>query len=204
MALATVADLEDRLGRDLTDTEASRAQALLEDASAAVRRYTRQQFDLVEDDERVLRAQGGTIRLPQRPVIDVTKVEAVGGAGAPDVTIADWLWDGIDQIRLGNGNYVINLPEAWWDDDGYPGTYRVTYSHGYAEVPGDVVRVVCAMATRTITSPSMAGGVVGESVGPYSYRLDAPGGGLAVMLTQADKETLADYRDSVGQIQVRR
>lgn len=203
--LAAVADLEARLGRDLTAAEAARAEALLADASALVRSYTRQTFDLVEDDEAVLRGQGGLIHLPQRPVVDVTAVVAVGGSDLlPDVALTDWVWDELDQVRVGGGDYVINLPEVWWDDDGYPGTYRVTYSHGYAAVPADVVRVVCAIVLRTLTSPAVAGGVTGESIGPYSYRLDAPGGGLSVTLTQADKDDLADYRTTLGQIKVMR
>lgn len=36
MALATLADLEDRLGRDLTDEETRRATAWLEDATALI------------------------------------------------------------------------------------------------------------------------------------------------------------------------
>jgi hypothetical protein len=174
------------------------------DASAKIRRYTRQDFDLVADDEVVLRGPGGEIRLPQRPVIDVTGVVALGGQGLPDVTLADWLWDNLDTVRVGEGTCVINLPEVWWDDDGYPGTYRVTYSHGYEEVPADVVAVCCAMVLDTLTNPSMAGGVTGETIGPYSYRLDQPGGGLSVSLTKAYQDELASYRLKVGQITVRR
>lgn len=205
-ALASSADLEARLGRDLTAAEAARAAALLADASALVRSYTRQTFTLVEDDGAVLRAQGGEIRLPQRPVTAVASVVAIGGSDAvPDVTVADWVWDGLDLIRVGAGCCVINLPEVWWDDeDGYPGTYRVTYSHGYATVPADVVRVVCGMALRTLTAPTMAGGVTSETVGPYSYRIDQPGTGLAVALTAADKKDLDGYRVTEAQIKVRR
>lgn len=203
-ALASADDLSVRLGRDFTATEAARADVLLTDASAKIRKYTRQTFDLVADDVVVLRGPGGEIRLPQRPVIDVTRVVALGGNGLPDVTLADWLWDGIDMVHLGTGNYILNLPEVWWDDEGYPGTYRVTYSHGYAEAPDDVVAVACAMVLRTLTNPSTAGGVTGETIGPYSYRLDSPGGGLAVVMTKADQDDLAHYRPKTGQITVRR
>lgn len=204
-ALASDADLEARLGRELTAAEALRAPALLDDASALVRSYTRQTFTLVEDDVQVLRAQGGEIRLPQRPVTEVSAVVALGGGGVlPDVPITDWVWDNLDLIRVGSGACVINLPEAWWDDDGYPGTYRVTYSHGYADVPADVVRVVCRSVLSTLTAPTMAGGVTSETVGPYSYRLDTPGTGLTVSLSEADKTDLAGYRVTEAQIKVRR
>ena len=121
VSLATSADLEARLGRDLTDAEATRVDALLADASAMIRAYTGQTFALVEDDEVTLRGSGGTIRLPQRPVTAVASVVAIGGDGAPDVTVIDWIWDGVDLVRVGEGSFVINLPAVWWDDDGWRG-----------------------------------------------------------------------------------
>ncbi|HEY9524049.1 MAG TPA: hypothetical protein VIR33_12480 [Thermopolyspora sp.] len=204
LSLATRSDLVARLGRDLTDAEDLRIDALLSDASALVRRYTGQDFTQSVDDVLTIRAQGGMIRLPQRPVIAVASVVAIGGNGAPDLTLTDWWWDGIDLIRIGAGEYVINLPEQWWDDqDGYPGTFRVTYSHGYAVPPPDVVAVVCGMATRTLTAPAMVGGVTSETVGPYSYRSDTPGLGLAVVMTDTDRQMLAGYRRKTGMISVR-
>jgi len=201
--LATEADLVARLGRDLTPDEQVRVCALLADASAMIRAYTGRDFTLTVDDTAVLRATGATVRLPQRPVVEVTKVEAIGAPQTPDITLADWLFDGIDQIRIGEGNFVINLPEIWWDDDGYPGTYRVTYTHGYAQVPPDVVAVACAMTLRTLTSPAMVGGVTSETVGPYSYRSETPGLGLAVTMTDAERRALDRYRQTTGTITVR-
>lgn len=195
MALATLPDLVARIGRDLTCEEEARVQALLDDASALVAAFTGQTFDLVEDDEITVRAQGAVIRLPQRPVTAVSSVVAVGGAGLPDIPLADWRWDGLDMIRLGDGYSVINLPERWWDDqDGYPGTFRVTYSHGYAKPPPEVVSVVCGMVLRTLTAPTTAGGIVSETIGPYSYRLDSAGAGTAVSLGDADRRMLARFR----------
>ncbi|MFG2001688.1 hypothetical protein ACGFNU_21310 [Spirillospora sp. NPDC048911] len=195
-ALASQADLEARLGRALTAAEEARIDALLDDASALVRAYTGQAFSLTEDEEITLPAISGKITLPQRPVIDITHVIAVGGSDAlPDFAVVDWMFDGIETIRVGSGGFVINLPEAWWDDeDGYPGTYRVTYSHGYATVPGDVLSVVCGMALRTLTSPTTAGGVVSETIGSYSYRLDSASGGLGVVMSAEDRKVLDRYR----------
>ncbi|HWB37182.1 MAG TPA: hypothetical protein VHA75_14285 [Rugosimonospora sp.] len=204
-ALASQDDLEARLGRDLTAAEETRADALLADASALVRAFTGQTFDLVVDDVVVLRAVGGTITLPQRPVTAVTKVEVIGGSEAlPDFTTSDWLFDDIDTIRVGEGSWIINVPEAWWDDDGYPGTYRVTYSHGYASAPPDVIAVVCGMVNRALTAPTMAGGVTSETIGSYSYRLDSAGAGLAVAMSAEDRKVLARYRSTASTIKVRR
>ncbi len=201
-ALASPDDIEARLGRDLTAQEAARAQALLSDASAVVRAYTRQNFDLVTDDEVVLRATGGRISLPGRPVQGVSRVEVIGGSDAlPDFTLADWLFDGIDTVRIGEGAAVINLPEAWWDDDGYPGTYRVTYTHGYAEVPAEVLSVVCGVVLRVLTNPS---GYRSETVGSYSvtYAVPATGEQLGTNLTRYEMRVLDRYRRKVDTVKV--
>lgn len=204
VALATKTDLMARIGRDFTCDEEARLDALLADASALVRAYTGQDFTTASSQTVTLRAQAGVIRLPQRPVTAVASVVAIGIDGTPDVPLVDWWWDGLDQIRLGEGNYVINLPEVWWDDeDGYPGTFSVTYSHGYANVPADVVAVVCGMVLRTITAPTMAGGIVSETIGPYSYRLDSAGAGTSVALGEMDRRALSRYRRSVGMVSVR-
>ncbi|MEV0830893.1 MULTISPECIES: hypothetical protein [Streptosporangiaceae] len=176
--------------------------ALLADASALVRSYTGQNFGPATSTV-TLRSQAGMILLPQRPVTGVTSVTAIGINGAPDVGIVDYWWDGLDKIRLGEGTFVINLPEIWWDeDDGYPGTYRVVYSHG-AEVPPDVVMVVCGMVLRTVTAPTAVGGITSETIGPYSYRLESAGVGTMVSLSEAERKTLDRYRRTTGMISVR-
>ena len=204
-ALATPQDLEARLGRPLTAVEAARAPALLDDASALIRAYTGQAFGLVVDDEVVLRVQAGIVRLPQRPIAAVSAVVAIGGAGMPDITVVDYVFDGVDQVRLGGGAAVINLPEIWWDDeDGYPGTYRVTYSHGYATSPADVVAVACAMVLRTLTAPTAQGGITSETIGSYSYNLKAADTGVAVSLGQPERQALARYRRTEAMIKIAR
>lgn len=204
-ALASTTALEARMGRPLGFDEVQRAEALLDDASALVRSYTNQDFDRTDDDTVVLLAQQGEIRLPQRPVLDVTRVVAVGAGGAPDLPVIGWEWNGLDIVRTLTISPVINLPEVWIEDDldAYPGTYRVTYSHGAAAVPPDVVAVVAAMALRTFTAPSIMGGVTGETVGPYSYRTDGTGVGTAVSMTDSDRRALVRYRRTSGMSMVR-
>lgn len=204
--LASLTDLSDRLGRPLTAAEETRAQALLADASAKVRAYTRQNFTRTDNETVVVRAQQGEIRLPQRPVLDVTGVVAIGAGGAPDVPVVGWQWDGLDIIRAVTDSPVINLPEDWYDDvDAYPGTFRVTYSHGDAQVPDVVVGIVARMVLRTLTAPTVAGGVTGETIGPYSYRTDGSGVGTAVAMTDDDRQELKDagFRPRAGMSMVR-
>ena len=205
--LASIEDLAVRLGRPLTASEETRASALLADASAKVRSYTKQTFTRVDGETVVIRAQQGDIRLPQRPVIDVTSVVAVGAGGAPDLPVVGWFWDGLDIIRTSTDSPIVNLPERWYEEDrdAYPDTYRVTYSHGAAKVPDDVIGIVARMALRTLTAPTMAGGVTGETIGPYSYRTDGSGIGTAVVMTDEDRRELADagYRPKAGMSMVR-
>lgn len=205
--LAELSDLADRLGRPLTAAEEARAQALLADASAKVRSYTKQNFTRTDNETVVMRAQQGEIRLPQRPVLGVTSVVAIGAGGAPDLPVVGWFWDGLDIIRTSTDSPVINMPERWYEEDAdaYPGTYRVVYSHGAAQVPDDVVGIVARMALRTLTAPTMAGGVTGETIGPYSYRTDGSGIGTAVVMTDEDRRELDDagYRPKAGMSMVR-
>lgn len=206
--LASLTDLSDRLGRPLTAAEEARATALLADASAKVRSYTKQAFTRSDDEAVVLRAQQGELRLPQRPVLGVASVVAIGAGGAPDLPVVGWQWDGLDIVRTATDSPAINMPERWYDEDAeaYPGTYRVVYSHGDAEVPADVVAVVARMVLRTLTAPTLAGGVTGETIGPYSYRTDGSGVGTAVLMTDDDRRELADagYRPKAGMSMVRR
>jgi hypothetical protein len=206
--LATIDDLEDRIGA-LTDDQANRATALLRGASARVRAYTRQDFDLVTGDIAIVRPLGDDLILPQRPVVAVASVKAIPGDAQPDIVMSGWSWDGLDRIRIGGIgwrtaiNYDLELGHAGWS----PESYRVTYDHGYVSTPDDVVDVVCSMVNRILTAPSMAEGFGSERVGPFGYSM-APGQGTpgpAVRLTQEDKDALADagYRRRTGTIQVR-
>jgi hypothetical protein len=122
------------------------------------------------------------------------------------VPVVGWRWDGLDIIRVAADTSVINLPEDWYDDvEAYPGTYRVVYSHGDAQVPDIVVAVVARMALRTLTAPTMAGGITGETIGPYTYRTDGSGVGTAVLMTDEDRRELADagFRPKAGMSMVR-
>lgn len=208
--LATVADLEDRLGRDLTDTEARRATALLSDASALVRAFTRLDFDLTEGTSVVLRPIGGTLTLPQTPAVAVTSVHAIGGrSDLPDVEVSGWRWNGLDSIDLGGMGWRSAID---YDLEGYEsfyGSYRVVYDHGYTATPDDVVGIVCGMVTRVLTAPTTVEGLTSERIGQYAYQYaQLPGGqspGAAVRLTQADKDALADagYKRRAGTIALR-
>lgn len=211
-SLATIEDLEVRLGTEFTEEQKPKIQQLLNDASALIRSWTRQKFSYTEDDYIVLRPIGDTVRLPQTPVISVKSVIAIAGAeGLPNFPLAAWVFDGIDKIKLwSNINQVVNYPEWWYDYQG-ANTYGVTYSHGYvggegfSGIPDDIIATCCAMVMRIVLSPSQVGGMVSERIGQYFYQLQQNQGaaGASARLNADDKEALKPYRRSASTIQTR-
>lgn len=196
-ALATEADVVARLG-PLSDTQQARADALLTDASALVTSFTGQQFTREDDHVATLRADGTVIRLPQRPVHDVTTVAVIDGA--TDRELTGWVWDGLDRIDLGAVKPVTI------SDTPNPLTFRVTYSYGYDTVPGNLVALVCKMVSRVLTSPTQADGLTSENIGQYGFQMQQGQAsiGSGVYLTKNDKADLCQwgYKRATGSIQV--
>ena len=203
--LATLDDLEEYV--TLTSAQRSRAPALLRNASAQIRRFCRQDFDLVADDTVVLRPIGTKLRLPQRPVTSVTSVVAVGSNGIPDFTLAGWTFDGIDIVNIAglDSNTFVSFP-AWWEDYNVDiNTYRVRYGHGYEITPDDIKGKVCQMVNRVLTADTQVEGVTQETIGQYSRQWQQATGstGVTTVLTRADRQDLIDwgYRRTAGTIQ---
>ncbi len=183
--LATVDDLEARLGRSLDDTETIQAEALLAGASARVRTYTGQDFTAVEGDVVQVKARNGVARLPQRPV---TAVSAVADLSANDVSYT-WLND--DRIQVGPTS--LN----WFEVEPWRNTVpdlRVTYDHGYEEIPGDIVDVVCSMVARSLARGPDSGAIQSESIAGYSYSIGASAAAGSVGLLNDERAALDVYR----------
>lgn len=170
MALATIADVEARLGRSLTAGEYSKAAAYLDDASALFVQRAVQKFEVSESTVRLF-PRDGVVRLVQRPVIDVVSVKDIDGN---DI---DFTWDGRQSIYdLGDFRGVV-----------------VNYEHGSADIPADVVAVVAGMVARTLSiSPDAAAGVQQQAVGPFSQSYASWAVGAQVMMSPAEAK-VADY-----------
>jgi hypothetical protein len=194
--LATSDDIVARLGRDLTPVEAIRVEPLLRDGSALIRRHCRRDFFWHPQGTLKLRGRDSVIKITQRPCSNVTSVIAIGGGfGLPDVPIVWFSFDGIDKIRIDPGHGIINLPEIWWTSDMYPQTFNVTLDYGFIDgVPDDVVAVCCNEVIGVLTAPTLAAGMIGETIGPYSYRMERGGGGQLVALSAAGIDALKDFR----------
>lgn len=192
-SLASIDDLEARLGRTVTNE--GQAQAALDDASAAVRAYTGQLFDLVTDDEVRLRARNGTVVLPQRPVTEVTAVANVD-AGAVEFT-----WDAGTSVLL-SGFDVLRSFEVEPYEVNRPVYVDVTYSHGYAEVPADILAVVCQVAGRALGRTPDENALSQESIAGYSYSVGGAAASGALGFTLPERTVLDRYRKPIGTIRV--
>jgi hypothetical protein len=170
MALATIADVEARLGRPLTVAETSKANAYLTDASAMFIQRAVQKFEVSESTVR-LYPKDGVVRLIQRPVIEVTSVKDIDGIEC------DYTFDGHQSLY----------------DLGELRGVTVNYEHGSANIPDDVVAVVAGMVARTLSiSPDAAAGVSQQSVGPFSQTYATWAVGAQVMMSPAEMK-VADY-----------
>lgn len=173
MALATIADVEARLGRTLTTAERTKATAWLTDASALFIQRSIQKFEEGESTVRIF-PRAGVARLLQRPVTDVTSVTNINGFAV------DYTWDGLQSLyELATNQPII-----------------VTYEHGSATIPADVVAVVAGMVARTLSiSADAASGVTQQSVGPFSQSYATWAVGGQVMLSPAEAMVADSYRE---------
>lgn len=189
--LASIADVEYRLGRNLTDTELLRIDALLRDASASIRSYTRQTISQVVGDTVRLPVRAGRVRLPQRPVTAVTTVTNLWG----DPVL--FYWGGGDTITTG-----ANTPDAFaWVPwlNGTP-SVDVVYTHGDNPVGDDVIGVCCQIVIRALGRDPTDAGMQSESIAGYSYTLGAAAAAGAFGMLQAERDVLDAYTRVGGQI----
>jgi len=172
MALATISDVEARLGRTLTAGETTKANAYLADASALFVQRAVQKFEVGESTVRLF-PKDGIVRLIQRPVIDVVDVTDLDGNSI------DYTWDGHQSLY----------------DLGSYSPVTVNYEHGSATIPDDVVAVVAGMVARTLSiSPDAAAGVQQQTVGPFSQSYASWAVGAQVMMSPAEAKVADAYR----------
>lgn len=209
--LATVDDIETRLGRSVS-ADFGRVEALIEDASAAVRLYTGRTFTSTSLTSR-LHARGGLIRIPERPVTAVTTVKTLVN-GAATINVPFW-WDGLNAVHVRWGpnqsNWGDDTGDASglgyrWDSAGGLHTARqpvfeLVYTAGAADVPPAVLAVVCGVVLRAYGRNPDEGGIQQESIQGYSYTVGSAGAAGPVGLLPAEQAILDRYRQpAVGTI----
>lgn len=168
-------------------------------ASARVRRYTRQDITFVEADEIDLPGGERVLRLPQYPLVvsdeyPLTLIEVADFSGITWTAVEDR-----DYSRLGNEltrGYPWQAPTRLmgWPWNRAQGIWapkvRVTYSHGWPEVPDDIVDVVLDLVVMNLTNP---GNLRQESLDDYSRTFASETIGGAA-LTADHKEALRPFR----------
>lgn len=188
VALATVADCEDRLGSSITDADQrTRLASLLDDASAAIRTYTGRSWD-TGTVERVMRPSGSYVRLPRGGTYTITAVvDAVSGVDVP------YQFDGLDRIYLWPPLFRDGFER---DFTGIPATVRVSYT-ATSVVPPAIVAVCCQMAIRAYGLDPKDSGHQQESIVGYSYSVGvaAASGGIGML---PDERRVLDAFSSVG------
>lgn len=188
-SLASSTDFETRLGRALDNSELDRVEALLADASAAIRHYTGQTFDYGVSTDR-LWVRRSRVLLPQRPVLNVTAVVDKDGNSVE----YEWHGAGFDQLYLTPG-----LDSCWpLTRPSVPPVVDVTYYRGYQQMPPDVVSVCCSIALRTFGVAADSGGIQSESIEGYSYTLGTVAAAGTSGLLPEEKRALDVYRRSFG------
>jgi hypothetical protein len=175
-ALATVADLEARLGKAVTDP--IQAQAMLDDVSASVRSYTGQAFSRVITTDR-LTVRRALVRLPQRPV---NSVDAVALSDGTAVTF-DWQ-TGAETVCVG----------GWESSCSRISAALVTYDHGYDTIPQDIVAVVCNVTNRGLGIDPTAGAIASRSISNYQETYGPVGAAGSTGLFTSEVQVLDRYR----------
>lgn len=149
--LATVVDLSAR-GVDVSDEEL--ALTMLAAASAAVREAAGSSISETTSTVTIEGVDGHRLVLPSGPVTGVSTVTVDGEA--------------VTDYRLSGGS--LWRPAGWPGACyGEPAQVEITYTHGYAVVPEDIVNLVCmfAIAGMHEASQGSRAGLAYESIDDY-------------------------------------
>lgn len=165
-ALATISQLESWMQVDPGTLPAS-ASTVLDTVSAIVRAEARLSFTRGTSTV-TLYPVDGCVDLPQRPVVSVDSVTR----------------DGVTLVA--DTDYVLRRDRLYLNGSA---AVSVTFTHGYASVPGDVLAVVLTAAQRVLNNPN---DLRQETAGSLSVTYAAET--IGVSLSQADKDLLTRYR----------
>lgn len=192
--LAQVDDLDVRISGGIPAGDLARAEALLADVSAAVRAYTGQEFTAGTSTDQLVRPRNGIVRLPQRPVTAVGTVTDLNA----NTLFYTWLQD--DRVEVSG-----NVPDSFAFEPWRNGITRVfvTYDHGYEEIPGDIIAVVCQIAARALGRSPDEAGVTQESIAGYSYTIGTAAGSGPLGMLPDERAVLDRYtHPQIGSIRV--
>lgn len=200
MGFCEITDIENLLQIDIAADDGSCLRAI-EEATAAIQNYCNQEIEEIEGDEITLDIWEPryTLLLPELPIQEIDSVIEDG-----DILVAG---DDEDYV-LGQYGQLIRRGRKWKTG---PQIVTITYTHGYATLPDDIVAICTRAAARTYQAglrSSEAEGVPGVSsktLGDFSvsYYVSGAGGGVGEgvmgvsgsrMLLLSEKDMLNKYR----------
>lgn len=176
--LASVVDLGSYLDEDFA-VDDPRAMLFLDIASGQARDFLELQINAVTDDIALLDPINGYVILPEMPVSAVTELETFDGT---TWTVQD---PSTYTVSLAIG-MIAGRPGLGFQWPTDPGTWRVTYSHGFDPVPATIVGAVLGAAARAYASPVS---VDMERIGNYQAKYSA-----AVAFTPMEMAGMSRYR----------
>lgn len=187
--IATIEDVEDRLGRTIEgEDERVRVAALLDDASGAIRAYCGRPFATGPVTLRV-RVSGSYVRLSE-----ATSVTAVTNpASSPPGAAVPYRFDSLDRVYLWPAVYISALD---WEFCGMPTVVDIAYVAN-DETPAAVLAVCCQMAMRAYGVRPEDSGKQQEAIAGYSYSTgtSAASGGVGML---PDERAVLDRFVNVG------
>ena len=123
---------------------------------------------------------GDKLFLPSLHVLEVSDV-TVNGDEAVDLTT----------VEVSQSGYLRRFGSWWYTYD--LRNVSVTMTHGYADVPANLLTVLYALAGRAQASPT---GATTEQVGPFrvSYATNSDGSSGGVLLSALERTVLDEYK----------
>lgn len=177
--LATQADVEARIRRDITDAdEIASIEALLSDASSMVRMITGQPFGTQTVTAR-MKLRNGRVFLAARDVTSITSVETVDG------TTLGYTWDGLHWLSVG-------IPNQFDTELADSDVVDVVYVRTGAAAPQWVKAIVAQMAARAFGRPADQSGTLQESIAGYSYSVGAAAAAGGIGLLTLEEKALRE------------
>jgi hypothetical protein len=193
----TVDDVCELLQIEIVDLASNQSCVrAIEEATEAIKNWCHQEIEQISETITIDCAGGTRIHLPQLPVTAVTKVVVDGIELTASV-----------DYKLGQHGILYRVNGYW------PGGIQnvaITYTHGYAVIPEDIVGVCARSASRVYQAGLRAKeqdgvmGVASLTLGDYSVTYGAEGGGgvgegvlgvsAARVLLLSEKDILNRYR----------
>lgn len=190
----TVADIEHFLQIAVPAAKLDAANRAITEARAAIQNYTHQVLEAVVGETITVDCIGGArLFLPELPVNAVASVIEDG-----ELLVAD------DDFKLGEHGILYRIGNYWAKGIQI---IEITYDHGYAVIPDDIISIATRAASRAyqagLRAEEMSGisGVTALSLGDYSVSFGGEGAGEGVLgasaaplLLKSEREQLNEYR----------